>query len=587
MMMSRLKSMILGNWGGRVVLTTIIISGSVLILRQLGIFQGLELRSYDGLISSRADKKPDDRILVVKITENDLKSLQEPFIYDETLAQAMNKLQQYEPAVIAVDIDRSIPMPKGEKREALARELQKDNVVGICALSGLEFEGSPPPPEISPNQVGFADLPDDPDGVMRRSLLITTPPVPLEPFEVDHLCNNPNPEEGELFSFTFLSVIMYLERMAEPESQIAPTEDFKIAVGETILERLSGNAGGYQIKEEDMGTYSILIDYRNRSNVSETVTLSELLDNRVSPQLVKDRIVFIGYDTIAIPDSFLTPYSQGSQEENAKMPGVVVHAQIASQLLAIALDGEKPISYLPQPVEWIWIIFWAVMGGLITVRKCKQLWLVGLIELGLIGILYLAVRIAMGGASLWLPFPSTVIGLILTTLGAILIDRVPSVQKMLKINIEIDWDQVRKEADKLLSISGGSMIESNQNGLDQADLEAAEKKAKQSYLEEIQQRAKERRKKKPANVGGVNMAIAPVTEIETEQSLFSRLQEKMSNLKQRLSSRKPQGKTAIAISHEEINTYSGQTLEQKAEMEKLERYIEEVLQKARQVKQKI
>lgn len=579
MIISRLKSIILGNWGGRVALTSIVVSSLILILRQLGAFEGAELRSYDSLIRARKVRPLDDRLLIVTITEDDLKSRQEAFIYDQTLADAMKKLQQYRPALIGLDIDRSIPMPKGKERLNLAQQLQQPNVVAVCALSGLNFEGSPPPPEISPQQVGFADLPEDTDGVLRRSLLLGKPPQNSQDSKIQHLCNDP--QGDDLFSFAFQLSYLYLQSLPDPVP-VEPTQDFKIKMGDTIVDRLIGSSGGYQTSGDNMGTYSILIDYRNGKSPSQIVTLGDLLNDKVDPKLVENKIVLIGYDSIAIPDTKLTPYSGGSQDEKASMLGVAVHAQVVSQLLGIALDGQKPIGYLPQSLEWFWIISWSVIGGLITFRKFKQLWLVGLINLGLIGCLILIVRIMMTNSSLWLPFPPALLALVFTTVITTLIDRVPTVQKMLKISIEIDWDQVRKEADKLVSISGQV---SPLSSVEEIDLEQAEKKAKQTYLEELQTRAKQRRKKKYTPPVAEQPVIAPVKPVDTQSNILSQMQGKITQLKERLSSRRGKPEVVIekGILSTQNTTSSSQTIEQQVEMQELERYIEEVLHHARTI----
>ena len=578
-MISRIKSIMLGNWGGRFACTSVIVSGLMIIFHQFGVFQGAELRNYDLLMRLRKDKKPDDRLLVVRITDDDLDSRQEPVIYDVTLAKAMNKLQQYQPALIGVDVDRSIPVPKlasGEKRAALENELTQPNVVVVCALSGYSetFDGTAPPPEVDPSQVGYADLSEDIDGVTRKTFLYTFPPEPIKEFENPHLCNDYQ-TQSPLLSFAFQTSLIYLNSLNVP---IEETEDLKIKLGETILEPLESNSGSYQ--NEDMGGYTILIDYRNRIKASQTVTLSELLDNQVDPQLIQNRIILIGYDSLSIPDVFLTPFSGGSDDENAKMLGVMVHAQIISQLLSVVLDGQKLITYLPQAIEWLWIISWSIVGGLLTFRGCKQLWLVAVVNLASIALLLTTAIIAMMSFSLWIPIAPPLIALIFTTVGTILIDRIPAVQKMLKINIEIDWEQVRKDADKLVSASGGMMKTANENlsEIEQVDLEAAENAAKESYLDALQQRAKERRKKK------YNCSTEyPKVEMETDQPFFWRLQNKITNLKTRLNSRmeKQQPKVENSINMSYSTNTSGQTLEQQAEIQQIEQYIEEVLQRAR------
>ncbi|WP_309739748.1 CHASE2 domain-containing protein, partial [Chamaesiphon sp. OTE_20_metabat_361] len=84
-----------------------------------------------------------------------------------------------------------------------------------------------------------------------------------------------------------------------------------------------------------------------KNGVAQIVTMSDLLDDRVDPKLIKDRIVAIGSTASSLKDEFLTPYSAGKAED-ATMPGVLVHAQITSQILSAVLDNQPLWWFIPN-----------------------------------------------------------------------------------------------------------------------------------------------------------------------------------------------------------------------------------------------
>lgn len=141
---------------------------------------------------------------------------------------------------------------------------------------------------------------------------------------------------------------------------------------------------------------------------------------------------------------------------------------------------------------------------------------------------------------------------------------------------------MRKEADKLVSISGQV---SPLSSVEEIDLEQAEKKAKQTYLEELQTRAKQRRKKKYTPPVAEQPVIAPVKPVDTQSNILSQMQGKITQLKERLSSRRGKPEVVIekGILSTQNTTSSSQTIEQQVEMQELERYIEEVLHHARTI----
>jgi CHASE2 domain-containing sensor protein len=83
-------------------------------------------------------------------------------------------------------------------------------------------------------------------------------------------------------------------------------------------------------------------------------------------------------------DLVTTPYL-AAQEYIREMPGVVVHAQIVSQLLAATLDGRPLIWGLPTVAEWLLIWLWGLGGSLLAyrIRRVSLFWLLlGLLSAG-------------------------------------------------------------------------------------------------------------------------------------------------------------------------------------------------------------
>jgi adenylate cyclase len=127
--------------------------------RHLGILEPLELNAYDQMLRWRPDEKPDPRLLIVGITEADIQKLKQWPISDRKIAEILQKLQKMQPAVIGLDVLRDVPL--GDGREELTKVLQKsDRIIGVCLVTDgvSDNPGSPPPPGMPENRVGFADL---------------------------------------------------------------------------------------------------------------------------------------------------------------------------------------------------------------------------------------------------------------------------------------------------------------------------------------------------------------------------------------------------------------------------------------------
>ncbi|RZM78024.1 adenylate/guanylate cyclase domain-containing protein [Leptolyngbya iicbica LK] len=324
------------------------LSSGVAALVQLGLLEGLEQKAYDQMVRLRQATRslpPDDRLLIVTVTEEDLETLAEFPLTDGTVARAINQLQQHEPVAIGLDMFRAIPKPPG--RDALGQALQADNIVVIAQLANSTGgPGIPPPVESAPGQVSFNDVVVDADGKVRRALMIAEPTA--------------LPEHPYLFSFSLQLAMRYLATQDLMPTASPENPDY-MQLGETTLWPLQSGSGGYA-RIDDNG-YQVMLDYRDRVTPARTVTLQAVLNDQFDPAWVRGKVVLIGITAPSFKDLFYTPFTGGASDANHQMPGVILHGQMVSQWLDLAL-GDRPLMGLSHPwQEWLWCLGWALLGG--------------------------------------------------------------------------------------------------------------------------------------------------------------------------------------------------------------------------------
>ncbi|MEM8501842.1 MAG: EAL domain-containing protein [Cyanobacteria bacterium P01_D01_bin.1] len=372
-------------WPAGVAVTLLLIG-----LRQLGGLQPLELLAYDYMIRLRPDRGPDPRLLIVEVTEQDIINQSEWPMSDQVLADLLEEIQSHSPRVVALDIYRNIP--QGEGQSALSSALAKPNVVTITSIGMSADDKIPPPPGMPSDQVGFNDFPIDSDGILRRGLLYA------------------ERDREPLYSFALQSGLKYLEA----EGHEFSVNGEALTIGETTFPLLNADSGGYDIT--DPGGYQVLLNYRSSDFVARKVSLTELFAGEVSPSWIEDKIVLIGVTAPSKKDFFYTPYSSGQDEEHL-MYGVVVHAQMVSQLLSSVLDEVPVFWYLPNWTELIWILGWSIAGGILVWRMKRSV---------LMGAALVGGLLVLGGACLvtfslsgWIPFAAPALGFLLTGGGLI------------------------------------------------------------------------------------------------------------------------------------------------------------------------
>ncbi|HBB36144.1 MAG TPA: adenylate/guanylate cyclase domain-containing protein [Cyanobacteria bacterium UBA8803] len=361
-------------------------TGLLLGVRHLGGLQPLELTAWDLMVRLRPDEGSDPRLLVVAITEQDIQAQKLWPLSDRTLAQLLTALERYQPQAIGLDIHRSIPKEPGHQE--LVASFQSPKLIAVTSMGNTIDEKVPPPPSVPEDRIGFSDLVLDPDGTVRRNLMYA------------------NTGEAVLTSFSLRLALAYLAGEGI-EPQLTPTNE--IQFNKTAFAKLKDTSGGYQTI--DASGYQVMLNYRSARNVARQVTLTQILTGKIEPNWVKDKIVLIGVTAPTIKDLFFTPYS-GTARGNRQMAGVLIHAQMVSQILS-AVKDERPLFWFwPEWGEVLWIATWAVVGGVAAWRIHRAFILV-LVGTALLAVLFgIAMLLFMEGG--WIPLATPAIALIIT-----------------------------------------------------------------------------------------------------------------------------------------------------------------------------
>ena len=340
---------------------------SVLIigLRSLGFFQFVELATYDIYLRLKEQQSvPEPRVVLVQTVETDIQRLGEWPLTDSRMAETLKKLLAHEPRAIGVDLYRDIPVAPGtdelnslltsEKRIFIIEKFGTDesnHVSGPAVLKGTE-------------QIGFADVPVDDDGVVRRGLLFL--------------------DDGENFSVS-LALRLAMSYLAEegitPQAGIPNPEHIRL--GEVTFAPFARNDAFY-VDADDAG-YQYVLDFKGGASRFKTYSLSDVLQGRVDPNVIKDNVVIFGVNAESVKDEFLTPYDRFAERGQATA-GIAVHGYEVSQLLRAALQGDELMRFLSDRYENLWILLWGLVAALVglmahSTLKFSLLTVTGLIVL--------------------------------------------------------------------------------------------------------------------------------------------------------------------------------------------------------------
>lgn len=329
---------IVKKWQG-IIFIVPVASGLVIAVRGLGWFQPLEWAALDAYFKLRPQEAVDNRIVIVGVSERDIENLRGWPTNDWVLAELLDKIKNHKPRAIGLDIYRNKSIePGSEKLNKIFKNTS--NLIGVQKVISDKFSPAIPPPPLLKHRdrVSANDLIVDSDGTVRRAVLF---PIPGQNIQTLGLA---------------LSLI-YLDNQG-----IKPTtaDNGFMQLGSSVFVPFNANDGGYV--GTDAGGYQTLLNFRGLAGSFNTVSITDVLKDRISADLMRDRVVLIGAIAPSLNDSFFTPYSRGAATTPIRTPGVEIQANIASQIISLVLDKRPLIKTWSEPVENLWIVVWSLAG---------------------------------------------------------------------------------------------------------------------------------------------------------------------------------------------------------------------------------
>jgi adenylate cyclase len=366
----------------------------ILWVRANAWLQPLELSAYDAMMRIHAASYPsDERIALILCDDEDQRRYGWP-LSDAVLADLFERLLEYQPRAIGLDLYRDLPVPISggsdyERLSALFRS--HTEIIGISKFSDEHGARVDPPPMLrDTGRVSFNDVVADAQGIIRRGLLFMS-------------------DEQE--TYTYLGLKLALRWLAiEKQGARADPEGYMIlGHAKQGLRPLHSEFGGYQ--NIDAAGYQFMLAYPGAPAGFPSLTLREVLEWDFGAQLLRDKIILIGTNAEATPDFFFTPVSA------TRIPGVLIHAYNTSQLLRFAEGNYQPLQDWPAHYEKLWLWLWIVIAALLSLRPQNLLQLLLKLNLGLLFII--ACAMFAFTRQLWLPVAAPALGWIFSIVVAV------------------------------------------------------------------------------------------------------------------------------------------------------------------------
>lgn len=375
-----------------VTLPGMVVIGLIILIRISGYLQYLEWQALDNFLRLRPEEPIDERIVIVGIDEQDIKSVGYP-IRDKDLAQLLIKLETYNPRVIGLDIIRNLPVNPGYTELVAAFKSMKN----LIAIDKVVIDTIDPPPTLPPEQVGFADGMLDADNHLRRSLLST-------------------PTENENDDYK-LSLSIRLAEAYLAKEGITLENGIKdiaaIRFGDIELPRFLPNSGGYV--GADAGGVQVLINFRSGRERFRTISLNQIKTDKFNPSWLRDRIVIIGMTAHSAKDIINTSAIPSENPSPGQVYGVDIQAHAVSQIISAVKEKRPLLQTWSETQEYLWIF----VCGMIGISSCwliqspsKNIFSICVASIGLIVVSYLSIFWGW-----WIPVVPSLFVLVLNGIG--------------------------------------------------------------------------------------------------------------------------------------------------------------------------
>jgi adenylate cyclase len=373
---------------------SLLVTGVVVGARATGLLTGLELTAFDLLLQLRPLQEQEQRIVLVMLKEADVQALDQAPVSDQVMANLITKIKQQNPRVVGLDFYRNIPLEPG-RQQFLQVVASTPNLVGIEKIVADKAVESVPGNQVlaKNQQLAASDIVLDPDGRVRRGLLFLS-----------------RPDGTVRESLALRLALDYLSGQGiepDPNAEALTLNGVKFPM-------FSGSEGGYVAA--DAGGYQMIHNPRSNREPFVQVSFLDVLENRIPPGLLTDKVVLIGNGAAGDADFFFTSHSNGFDTRVKPISGVELHASLTSQIISAALDG-RPLIHGSSPlIDGILILGLSLLAGSMNQHQDQRRQLmVG----GLVGSLIVGSYIALW-QGIWLPLLPMLAAAVATT-GAVMV----------------------------------------------------------------------------------------------------------------------------------------------------------------------
>jgi len=322
----------------------------VAIARFFGIFEAVEWNIFDNFLRMRPQEDGDAQIVLVGIDAADLKAIGSYPVPDRILAELIEQIYQYDPAVVGLNIFRDIPV--GEGREELVQLFQQNS--NLIITEKLIPPSILPPEDVPEKQVGFNDYFIDADGLVRRAFLGLS------------LTGRP----GDFrYSFSLLLAQHYLEQQHGIMLENGIKNPQRMRFGTVEIPHIpTYKIRGYDPSES--GGLQVFLNYRNNASPFALISFSDLFNNSIEPNQLKDKVVIIGNNDPGAPQLINTPVRsgiipQGRGTRINSIFGLEYQAHAVSQIINAVREQRPFITTWGSGWDYLWLSFWGIVGILL------------------------------------------------------------------------------------------------------------------------------------------------------------------------------------------------------------------------------
>ena len=317
-----------------------------------GILPRFELHFYDWLLGVRPKSSAINDVVIVGLTEKDLETLGIP-VTDQVLAKLINKIEGLNPTVIGLDFHRNVDVGDEDNEKLDEIFSQNEKLIGVEMTNGgnLSFPSIPAPIQLQEaGRTGGSAAINDFDGIVRRAYLFRKQ-------------KDPDEKAYYINSFALSIALMYLEQLdilAEPSTKGC------LKLNQAVFPTLEKVNFFYPPREMD--ECQTFINYSSDIKTFNQVSFLEVLQDKVPPSMLKNKIVLIGVTEPASRDIFWIP--DPIDKSRNFIYGVELHGLVTNQIINTALNQQKVISFPHFKIQYFYLGIWLLLVAVLLNKFC-------------------------------------------------------------------------------------------------------------------------------------------------------------------------------------------------------------------------